>query len=384
MPPLWKIKRELWRIFEPSVFWLGEVFAAIINARLYDVTLARKCRVILGHQPDKPRKAIYLIFPSFGLLPSHVRTLNYLVSKGLSVTVVSNLSLSQADEDEIKNHCHRYIERPNYGYDFGGYRDGVLHLKDELPMAEQLVLLNDSVWFPIHPEGDWLANVDDLKVDFAGAVSQGGFPKPRPPDYFVSNEEYVYDHKRKNFHYGSFALSIGPRILKDKRFIKFWKRYALTSDKSATIARGETGLTTWVIKNGFSHGDAIDVRSLPDCLAKMTDERLREVAAKLVMPNQPKLKQKVDELLAKDPKTSRERIMNIILAGAARQGASYALVAMFGQELDHAFLKKSPIWLDEPGSDATIAVLRALNTPAAREALQEAEILRKRLKPDNV
>ena len=88
--------------------------------------------------------AIYLIFPTSGVQESHLSAIEYIASSGYSPLVVSNLFLGDSDRQEVRSRCWQLIERPNYGFDFGGYRDGVLQLASSLHELTRLVIVNDS------------------------------------------------------------------------------------------------------------------------------------------------------------------------------------------------------------------------------------------------
>ncbi|MFK7878314.1 rhamnan synthesis F family protein [Roseobacter sp.] len=320
---------------------------------------------------------MYLIFPINGLLPTHIRSLNYLLSKGLSVTVVSNVPLSSTDEEKLLTLCHCYIERPNFGYDFGGYRDGILALEQTLSQTKQLVLINDSVWFPVSSQTDWLEDIDSLNVDFSGAVSNYGMPRVEAENFRDLNFDYHTDHK--NFHYCSFALSFGENILHYPGFVRFWKHFPLTSKKKRTVRRGEIGLTAWVLKHGFTHGETLGVAHLNDYLDSLSDDRLAEIASKVIIPEDARLKAVKKELLSQIDTLSRKELTGFILTAAARQGAGYALAYFSIFELGYPFLKKSPLWLDRESSDISLWLLEKLGTPASQDALKEATMLQKRI-----
>ncbi len=374
MPQLWKISREVKRLLWKPVYLPVNALSFWFGATYYDLFHSHKRRIVAGQQSSSVRKAIYLIYPSSGLLPTHLTTLKYLASKGLSVTVVSNLPLNPDEEISLLQFCHRYIERPNFGYDFGGYRDGVLSLKSELSETDQLLLINDSAWFPIHAETDWLDDIQALNVDFAGAVSNYGVPRPNPESFREMSFDYRTDHK--NFHYCSFALSIGANILRSPGFFDFWKHFPLTNKKNRTVRRGEIGLTAWVLKNGFSHGDTVGIANLVQFLETLEDRRLLEIATQTIIPEDARMKSVKADLLPSLENMSRQELIRFILTATARQGAAYALADFLIFERGYPFLKKSPLALDPEAAKISLRILEKIDTAAAREALAEAQVLR--------
>lgn len=369
--PLWKIRRELARFGRHLSELPGDLHNLLFATRHYDRTLSLGIRQFEGKLPAAKRVAIFLIFPSSGLLSSHLRTLAYLRAKGYVSLVVSNLPLADADRERLLNESWRYMERPNFGYDFGGYRDGVLSLSDELPQLERLVLINDSAWFPLPGSRDWLDDVEALNVDFAGAASNFGTPRPEIEAF--QSITWDYRTSRRNFHYCSFALCLRPKVLGDLDFLGFWRRLKLTDKKKRTVRRGEIGFTQWALGRGFSHGATLDVEHLDQDLGALSEERLREVVRDLVIPEEPKL-QALWRQIALDPATPRRDLENLVLLAVSRQGSAYALAGYAMRERGYPFFKKSPLWVSEDSSATSLRLIEGLE-PGTGEILAEAKAL---------
>ena len=82
------------------------------------------------------------------------------------------------------------FERPNFGYDFGGYKDAFLYIIENNLSVERLILLNDSTWFPISSEKDLIRQMEQSNTDFTGALE-------------VDDGRYL---RGKNNFYASFFL----------------------------------------------------------------------------------------------------------------------------------------------------------------------------------
>mgnify|MGYP001121682791 CR=1 FL=1 len=216
LPPLWKITRELKRPFQQIPALPRLLGTLLFGAKYYDMFLARRIKITPGALPRGDRVAIYLIYPQDGLLPSHRLALDYLLENGYAPLVVSNLPLSDQDMAELQGSCWRVMERPNVGYDFGGYRDGFLSLEGDREHLKRLVLLNDSSWFPLPGAGNWLREAEALEVDYAAAATSMGIPRVKPDQF--EDIAWEFDPTLRNFHYGSYALSLGPRVLQDAGF----------------------------------------------------------------------------------------------------------------------------------------------------------------------
>lgn len=378
MIPTWKIKRELGRMKLQLINLPSKTATYFFGARYYDLVLAKKRRVVEGQIKKSPKRAIYLIYPASGLLKSHLRTLKFFADNAISTTVVSNLPLSAEDEAEVLKHCHSYIERANFGYDFGGYRDGILAMKDELAQSEQLILMNDSVWFPLYPDTDWLEQIDALNVDYASSVTSEN--KSTIPKHENSKFNQGYRPHDKLYHYGSFSLAIGPKILAHPGFQKFWESFPLSNKKKATILRGEIGLTTWVRDNGFTHDETFGVKEFDKNLDDLSHEKLVEIASHMIIniPGEWKdLIDAIDKDLSDVPKSDLLTYIRTILD---RKGAGYSLAYYLVLERKHPFLKKSPVIWGDAASTTTLKILETVGNEASAEALEEALTAKSKLK----
>lgn len=354
----------------------GLLFAGIYN----DLLLARRRRTNVGNIPAALRVAVFVIYPQAGLQASHLATLRYLVAKGYAPFVISNLPLHEDDRQKVLSTCWQLLERPNFGYDFGAYRDGILALGESLESLERLVLINDSCWFPLPGASDWLDDAEALGVEFAGAASNYGMMTQRAGTYVFSPWDYRSD--RPQFHYCSFALCVSGRLLNDPRFRRFWSSFRLTSDKIAVVQRGEVGLTQWVLRHGFSHASTLDVTRLDAELDQLPLQRIRLLMRELVIPEEVELRQEKRALLGRDDGSEAWRMdaVRFILLAIAQTGASYVLPEFTVKEKGFPFLKKSPVRLEKDSSDSTLRIARELAGPEGQIILAEALELRRQLR----
>ena len=146
------------------------------------------------HQGDLPfgsKIAIYLIYPNTGLLQSHVVALTELLRSGYTPLVVSNLPLSGQSVMQLIPICWKIIERENFGYDFGGYRDAILMLQPRFSELQRVILMNDSVWFPIPGAMDWISCAEALNVNLVGSLCIGFSGQPRAHQFRTTPESLV-------------------------------------------------------------------------------------------------------------------------------------------------------------------------------------------------
>lgn len=376
LPPGWKVARELRRLREQVISAPSRVTRYFLTTPYYDQFLARQIVETRGHYPETSRIGIYLIFPQFGIKSSHLDALDYLGASGYAPLVVSNFPLSAADREKVLGRCWRLIERPNFGYDFGGYRDGVLALEGHLARLDRLVFLNDSCWFPLPGANDWLADAESLNLDFVGAASHLGMYRPDVEGFRTISWRYITTNR--DFHYASFALSIGPKILHDDEFCAYWKHFRLSNDKRLTVLRGEVGLTQWVMRSGYSHGSTLDIGSLAGELSNISAQRLGEITKSLVSIEDSRMLTAKSAFLQSDDFSCQNSRIALIMTVVAREGASYALADYLMQEKRFAFFKKSPLWLNEESSDILLSLLQRLPEPVQSKLMGEALELRAR------
>ena len=128
---------------------IPEFFSEPIAQRRHDTWRESHFKPETGQVGYQGNVALFLIYQPNGIEASILRTCDHLAGKGYAPLVISNTPLSKTDRTELKNRCWVFAERPNIGYDFGGYRDGLWLLGKMGVVPDNLLVLNDSVWFPI-------------------------------------------------------------------------------------------------------------------------------------------------------------------------------------------------------------------------------------------
>jgi len=379
MIPAWKLRRELKRLVRKATFLPLSLLAIPLSTPYYDFIVSRKRTTSPGHVPERDKIAIYVIFPHKGLARSHLKAIEHIAAKGYAPLVVSNLPLGDAEREEVLARCWRLIERPNYGYDFGGYRDGVLSIADRLGRLKRLVLLNDSCWFPLPGSDDWLGKAEALDADYVGAASSYAVVSPDPDD--VDRMVWNFDTERKDFHYCSFALSMSGRVTADPKFLDFWKRFILSNVKARVVRRGEMGLTRWAVRHGFSHASVYDARRLDEEFRAMPEEDLLRLVERLVMIGDPRPYAKRRDILRemKANGIDRNRLEKFALLVVARLGMSYVLADHLIARRGFPFLKKSPIWIDDDSSRRYLEIIDKLEPEADYIHAEARELIPKKM-----
>jgi len=374
-PTLWKLKRESTRIWQQFLHVPNNLADILFKNKEFKRKYTSEVKVTDGIHAMSSEVAIYLIFPLHGVMQSHLATLQQMVGEGIAPFVITNVPLSDQDRDILAQYACLIMERPNIGYDFGGYRDGVLFLREYLPKLERLYILNDSAWIIDAPR-TWFHQVRALNVDFCGATSN--YEVKRVAIEKFRDVEWILTPNHRNHHYASYALAFGPKVLKDSFFISFWDRYQLSDDKKRVVRRGEIGLSRSLLSRGFSHATTCPVLGLDKEIAALDSHELDRVVRLLILPGYPKLHELRCTVLKSDYATVRGRKDRIflILTAVALQAMGYALPGYTIPKRGFQFVKKSPMYLTREGSDATLAILDTLEGPLGKIAAQEARALR--------
>lgn len=365
--PFWKIKREVHRLRRGSRDMAADLVRKLYFRRYYDLVTRKEIRRTVGMLPLGREVALYLIFPASGVLASHLFMLTELRRAGISPIVVSNLPLSVEDRDKLRHNAARIIERPNIGYDFGGYRDGVLEIADNLPALERVWLVNDSVWLVPQPVS-WFDQARAMDKDFVAATSSFSILRKTilgPRRFDISNyREITWKHEpnNRNFHYASYALCFNQAILRDPGFLAYWKKLDIRNDKKRTVRRGEIGLTQWIVTHGYTHAATHEIDGLDKELAALSNAEIDRIARELVIFRETKLEALKPKVLLTDSDTEMGRAerIGLILTAVARHGSAYALFGYNLRNHKFSFLKKSPLRLSADGPDQLLDIVEGL------------------------
>lgn len=356
---------------------LGELVhrsaSRVYSPYVYDLTARKRVRMSPGALELKNNVAIYVIAPFHGIWPSHLQALDFIVGSGIAPIVVSNLPLSANDKNDISDRAALIIERPNLGYDFGAFREGILHLRDRLEECSRVTLLNDSVWFPTPNASNWFESLDAQSSLFSGATSNYGGSLKVPKS--LEPEVWTYSPQANNFHYQSYAVSFSGRAIRDPAFLKFWTTYPLTNSKDLTVRRGEIGLSQWAISQGWSTSSTYPIEQMDLLVKPLSESRLREIAERLIVLGNPEFLALKHRVLKE--KTDKESLRQMILAAARCLGVAYATPEFNLREMQFPFLKKSPVWHQKEASDITLRIVREHGDKWG--ILEEVEFLRRSL-----
>ena len=275
MIPKWKLKRELGRLKVQAKALPYMLYEPYVQRR-YDAQLSDHISVTKGNVSNTGRIAIFLIFQPTGVSQSVIRTCCHLVEAGFSPVVVSNGTVSTTDLKALTDSTHLVAERPNFGYDFGGYRDGLWLLNEKKIAPDEILFLNDSVWFPVWSQSDMLAEMQASEGTYIGTQVFGD----------------TSSTAKKRGMFVSYCFLIKAPLINHIIFKEFWSQYKLSSNKEVTLRRGERAFSHLMLENA-------DVSN-----ALYSQERFERMVSELKGED---LRYAVQDFVALDPKLDRIR-----------------------------------------------------------------------------
>lgn len=257
-PPLWKIWRELRRIGRQARGLLVAPSYDRFAQMWYDRVQSRAVLDETGRRPLGDRVAVFVLYQPRGLAASTLFTVDHLLSRGWSVVAVSNAPLSSADREALLDRCARVIQRPNVGYDFGAYREGVRRLRATRTPPRKLILMNDSSWFPLREDDTTLDRLEASGADVAGHIFK-----------IESTQKLGRDHIE------SHLLMLDGDALKQPYMRSFWRDYVMSNDRETTILRGEKGISQAAIQADRPIFSILGRDRMHALLAALPDDELR-------------------------------------------------------------------------------------------------------------
>jgi hypothetical protein len=228
-----KLSRELQRVYRQVSEFLSRGYDRWRTGR-YDCAAERLIRVVPGRLAAGEGLAIYLIYQPDGLSPSTLIEATHLARRGYPAIIVSNAPLSPEDLERLSERSVAVVIRPNVGYDFGGYRDGLRYMDSAGLDPERLIMVNDSIWFPLRADETLVTRMEAAAEAFQGA-------------------HYELKGKRtKSAHYESYFFLIRREARQSAAFRSFWRDYPMSSTRWKVLRRGEKGFSQAMFKAGFA------------------------------------------------------------------------------------------------------------------------------------
>lgn len=261
MIPAWKLRREVGRLRQHFWALTGLVYEPILKLR-HDRWRNAMPQPADGGVPLGGKVAIFLLYQPKGVAPSVPITLRHLAERGYSPFVVSNAPLSARDRETLHPLVWRMMERPNFGYDFGGYRDGIMLLDQWGLQPERLLVLNDSIWLPLAPGSTLIDRMETAIGDVIGTILHPDKARRR-----------VVKSVRRGF-VESYLYAIDGQAMQTPAFKSYWSRYRVSSNKFNAVRLGERGFSRAMRKSGLRVEGLFSADTLVEALDRADDDTL--------------------------------------------------------------------------------------------------------------
>lgn len=185
----------------------------------------------LKHGKILEKVAILAIYPvlSPGYIKSIERLIRGLSDRGYTIVCVANRDVPREITELLSSEKDFIAVRKNVGRDFGAYQAGFNWLKKqrEFENVNHLILVNDTLL--------WFDNAEKILENL----------EDKPWGCLFLNEEM-------HTHAQSFCLHFERNVFISQAFLDFWNRYLPTNYRRYAIVFGEVGLTSTLLKFGFT------------------------------------------------------------------------------------------------------------------------------------
>lgn len=346
MPSAWKLKRELKRLglqfraipeffYEPVVQWQ------------YDRNRERDLIAQDGNVRLAGKVALLLVYQPAGVAESVFKTCDHLVSKGYAPLVISNSPLSNNEQRKFLSRCWMLAERPNFGYDFGGYRDGIWLLNKMQIIPDHLIVMNDSVWFPITKETNLIPEMEACPADYVGTQT------------FARAAQSESKRKWAQPFFGSYLFMIKKKAFENPDFQSFWTDYKLTSNKGKTLYRGERAFS-YRMFSAKIQSEGLYSCDRFDAVVAALDETELSIAIKYLVCMDSKLENQRQQLLNQKPADTDwpTACRNLIHASSETKNYIGSSPVLCIRKLDVPMIKKNNEMLYRK---ARMAILQAIS-----------------------
>lgn len=190
----------------------------------------------------KKRVLFFVHYNKYNELSEHVVYLLQRIVKIYSkIVLISNSALASIDLERLDGLYTTFIQRENIGFDFGAWKDALLHEGwDALEEYDSVTLMNDTCFGPIFDLENVYEKMQAKNVDFWGLVNHKKVGNTIS-DRNISIPEHIQ----------SYFLCFNANVVVAACFKKFWVTVQNENDVELVIEKYEIKLTQYLVDNGF-------------------------------------------------------------------------------------------------------------------------------------
>ncbi|MDR0782998.1 MAG: hypothetical protein LBE83_04475 [Propionibacteriaceae bacterium] len=162
-----------------------------------------------------------------------------------TVVVISNSPVSPADRERFDGLSDHFLQRENIGFDFAAWRDGLNLLGwDEIVGFDELTIMNDTCFGPLHDFSRLYDEMQSRNVDFWGITTNVGL--------FDLITDTAGRHVEAPEHIQSYYVTFNQAVVRSAAFKQFWTSVKDHRTVSDAINDSEIRLTAWLVQHGFT------------------------------------------------------------------------------------------------------------------------------------
>lgn len=191
------------------------------------------------------RLGLFVFFDPQGIVDDYVlHLLRHLRPHFAKLVVISNGALNETAEARLTQYADRLFVRENSGLDAAAYKAGLVTYCgwDEVEQYDEVVLLNDTFYGPIHSFDHMFAEMSGRELDFWG-ISAGYHA---PDGWNRVKYGYIPDHIQ------TFFIAFKKHMVCSEAFHSYWNNYDDTlNDFVSVVSQNEVVLTRHFQDLGF-------------------------------------------------------------------------------------------------------------------------------------
>ena len=159
---------------------------------------------------------------------------------------ISNSQISSPDYEDLTKEVQidYFLQRKNEGFDFAGWKDGLMLLGFEtVSNYNSVTIMNDTCYGPLWDLLPHYEYYDEQDIDFWGMTSH---PAMLPDRNFIPK------------HLQSYFIVFKKSLISSPYFAEFWERIRNFTTVQEAIEFGEIYLTTYFKGKGFKYSSLIE------------------------------------------------------------------------------------------------------------------------------
>lgn len=174
---------------------------------------------------------------------SDLSLLGAIKSIGSDIVAVTNSPISAGEQEKLRAYAQEIVFRENRGYDFGAWREAMLHIGfSRMEAYDEVVLLNNSIEGPYFPLDEMFQTIASREpdVDFWGVTL---FPYCADGSYL--GIPFIPEHLQ------SYFLVFKRQVVQSEAFQSFWQKANECDTREQAIVDCEIRLTEILHDAGF-------------------------------------------------------------------------------------------------------------------------------------